>query len=197
VTRGGRKKSDEPAVRRCISTGDTMPKAELIRFVVGPENRIVPDVAGNLPGRGIWVSADRAALTKAVAKKLFARAAKKSVEPPQELLQSVEDLLAKRVTSLMALARKSGGLITGFEKVKAAAEKGTVAILIQAADGSEGQTAKIRPPRGENTYISCLTAVELGVAFGRKNVIHAALAAGGLNQAIVEDAARLKKVRGN
>ncbi len=196
VTRGGRKKSDDGAERRCIATGETQPKAGLVRFVAGPDGQIVPDVAGKLPGRGIWVAADRSALDKAVAKKLFARGAKQSVTLPDNLADMVEGLLAKRLIELVSLARKSGDAISGFEKVKEALTSGKVAVLLQAKDGSDGQKAKIRPPMGENTHISCLNGAELGLAFAKENVIHAALAAGGLNARIVEEATRLTGLRG-
>jgi len=195
VTRGGRSKLDEQAERRCIATGDSQATFGLIRFVVGPDGAIVPDIAGKLPGRGIWVSADRDALTRAIGKKLFSRAAKMQVTVSDTLLADVEAMLAKRVINLISLARKSGDAITGFEKVKDAATQGRVAVLLQAFDGSIGQTGKIRPPVGENTHITCLSAQELGVAFGRENVIHAALAAGGLAERVVEEAARLVGVR--
>ena len=75
--RGGQPKdrSDGPE-RKCIATGEVQPKHGLIRFVIGPESQIAPDLAEKLPGRGIWVSADRAALAKAAKKGLFARAAR-------------------------------------------------------------------------------------------------------------------------
>lgn len=195
MTRGGRKKDRDQAERRCIATGETLPKSELIRFVVGPDDYIVPDVAGKLPGRGIWVRADRAALEKAVQKRLFARGAKQSVKLSGELLEQVETLLLRQVVNLISLARKGGDAITGFEKVKDGVVTGSVAVLLQARDGSEGQKGKIRPPNGEKSLISCLFGHELGLAFGRENVIHAALAAGGLDRRIVEEAARLAGVR--
>ena len=65
MSRGGRiKERDEPE-RRCIVTGEVQPKAGLIRFVAGPDGQVVPDLAEKLPGRGIWVTADRAAIAKA------------------------------------------------------------------------------------------------------------------------------------
>ncbi|MGH6930578.1 MAG: DUF448 domain-containing protein, partial [Dongiaceae bacterium] len=63
--------SSEP-LRRCIVTRATLPKDVLVRFVIGPSGEIVPDVWGKLPGRGLWVKSDRAALESAVAKNLFA-----------------------------------------------------------------------------------------------------------------------------
>jgi uncharacterized protein len=195
VTRGGRTKTKDQAERRCIATGDVLAKSELIRFVVGPENRIVPDIAGKLPGRGIWVSAEKAALEKAVLKKLFSRGAKQAVEIPAGLVADVEALLVRHIVNLLSLARKSGDAITGFEKVKDAVVTESVAVLLQASDGSVGQKGKIRPPKGAKSLISCLNGQELGLAFGRESVIHAALGAGGLQRRIVEDAARLAGVR--
>ena len=195
MTRGGRTKTRDEPERRCIATGDSLPKSDLLRFVVGPDNLIVPDVAGKLPGRGIWVLADPKALNKAVAKKLFARAARQAVEVPGDLVVKTEALLLRHVIGLLSLARKSGDAITGFEKVKDAVVNGSVAVLLQARDGSEGQKAKIRPPKGDKALISCLYGQELGLAFGRENVIHAALAAGGLTERIVEEASRLAGIR--
>ena len=195
MTRGGRKNDREMAERRCIATGDSQPKAGLIRFVIGPDKVVVPDIAGKLPGRGIWVAADRGALQKAVAKKLFSRAAKTQVTSPDSLLADVETLLAKHLIALISLARKGGTAITGFEKVKDASVAGSVAVLLQAWDGSAAQKGKIRPPHGAGAHITCLSAQELGVAFGRENVIHAALAAGGLVERVVEEAARLAGIR--
>ena len=57
--------------RKCIATGEVQPKFGLIRFVVGPDQHIVPDVLGKLPGRGIWVSAKYETLAKAVSKSLI------------------------------------------------------------------------------------------------------------------------------
>lgn len=200
MTRSGRDKTRDDPERRCISTGAVGPKQGLIRFVVGPGGDIVPDIAGKLPGRGIWVTADRAALDKAVAKGLFARAARRAVEVPGDLVALTEAALVRRVIGLISLARKAGDAVAGYEKVKDWLEKGRAAVLIQARDGSERGKAKLWPPEpdesGQDVFVGCLSAQEIGLAFGREHAIHAALAAGGLSTRVVEDAARLAGVRG-
>ena len=195
MTRGGKTgaRQDGPE-RKCIVTGQSAPKSGLIRFVVGPEGDIVPDLAEKLPGRGIWVSADRAAIDKAARKGLFARAARTRVEAPDDLAARVETMLARRVTDLLSLARKSGAAVAGFEKVKDWLAKDEAEVLIQASDGSGRGKSKLSTPQG-GRFIGWLTADELGLAFGRQNVIHVALAAGGLASRVVEDAARLKGLR--
>lgn len=197
MTRGGHNKVRDDAERRCIVTGETQPKAGLIRFVVGPENLIVPDLLEKLPGRGIWVSANRGALQMAIKKGLFARGAKQAVTVPDGLIDAVETGLARRVVDLISLARKAGSAVTGFEKVKSWLMTEHARVLIQSSDGSGRGKSKLRPPEGNNSFIGILTANELGLAFGRENVIHGALAAGGLTKRVVEEAARLKGLRRN
>ncbi|MDO8881463.1 RNA-binding protein [Pseudotabrizicola sp.] len=196
MTRGGQKESRDEPERKCIVSGESQPKAGLIRFVLGPEDMIVPDIQGRLPGRGIYVSADRDALAKAVKKNLFSRAARQPVKVPDDLPDMVERLLVQRVIDLISLGRKAGDAICGYEKVKEWLIKGQARTLIQASDGSERGKDKLRPPNGRETLISCLTAGEMGLAFSRERAIHAALAAGGLNNRVVEEAARLVGLRG-
>ncbi|GGE45848.1 hypothetical protein GCM10011360_36320 [Primorskyibacter flagellatus] len=195
MSRGGQD-TDRPdgPERKCIATGEVQPKHGLIRFVVGPDGTIVPDIMEKLPGRGIWVSADRAALDLAMKKKLFARAAKQPVQVPEDLVAQVETQLASRVVSLLAMARKSGDAVGGFEKVKDWLGKDEAEVLIQASDGSGRGKSKLSTPYG-GSFIGWLTADELGLAFGRETVIHAALGTGGLSKRVVEEAARLKGLR--
>jgi hypothetical protein len=195
MARGGRDKDRDDPERRCIVTGERQPQAGLIRFVVGPDGQVVPDILGRLPGRGIYVAASFAALDKAAGKGVFARAARQPVKVPEALTDMVEALMLRRVVDLISLARKAGEAVTGYEKVKEWLIKGRAVALIQASDGSERGKSKLRPPDGKNRYIGCLTAQEMGLAFGREHAIHGALAAGGLGQRVVEEAARLAGIR--
>ncbi len=196
MTRGGREKDREDPERKCIATGESQPKAGLIRFCLDPEGQIVPDILGKLPGRGIYVSADRAAMALAARKGLFARAARQSVKVPDGLAELVEKLIGQRVVELLSMARKAGDAVTGYEKVKDWLLKGTATTLIQATDGSERGKTKLHAPEGKGGFIGILTAGEIGLAFGRERAIHAALAAGGLRTRVVEEAAKLAGLRG-
>lgn len=193
--RGGASKdrNDGPE-RKCIATGEVQPKYGLIRFLAGPDGQLVPDVMGKLPGRGVYVAADRAAIERAVAKKLFARALKQTVQVPDGLADEVERQLVRRVVTLISLVRKSGDAVAGYEKVKDWLIKEEAQVLIQAVDGSGRGKSKLSTPHF-GSYIGWLTANELGMAFGRQTVIHAALASGGLEKRVVEEAQRLHGMR--
>ncbi len=180
--------------RKCIASGEVRPVAELVRFVVGPDQVVLPDITGRLPGRGIWVTSHRAALEKAVSKGLFKRAAKMAVTVPEHLVDQVEGQLAHRVIGLISLARKGGNATTGYERVRDWLQKDEAEVLIQASDGSERGKSKLSTPYG-GSFIGWLTSTELGQAFGRESAVHSALRAGGLAQRVVEEAARLKGLR--
>lgn len=195
MSRGGRDKDRSEPDRRCIATGEVQPKRGLIRFAVSPDGVVVPDILEKLPGRGIWVAAERDALDTAVKKGLFARAAKRAVTVPDGLVDAVEAALAKRVTEGIALARKSGIAVAGYEKVRDWLGKDEVRILLQASDGSERGKTKLHAPGGRGSFFEVLTASELGLSFGRERVIHAALGFGGLTERIREDAIKLSGVR--
>jgi predicted RNA-binding protein YlxR (DUF448 family) len=206
---------DEPAaealaedgpLRRCIATRQVKPKEELLRFVAGPDNELVPDLAGKLPGRGLWVSADRAALDLALQKNLFAKAAKAPLRVPAGLADEVARLLRRRCLELIGLARGAGQAVAGYEKVDAWLEQGRVAVLLEACDGAADGKRRLAAKAGA-TYIGMkpataerppvvlvdlFTAAELASALGREHVVHAALSEGGLARALLADAARLK-----
>jgi predicted RNA-binding protein YlxR (DUF448 family) len=195
MTRGGRTKTQGEAERRCIATGETGPKHGLIRFVIGPDATVVPDIEEALPGRGIWVSPSRKAIGRAAAKGLFARAARQPVKSGGNLSDLVEQMLLRRVVELLSLARKAGVAVAGLEKTKARLIDGSAGLLLQASDGSAREKARLRPPNGPESHVQCLTAAELGLAFGRQNVIHAALKSGGLTDKVQFESSRLAGLR--
>jgi len=195
MSRGGKDKTRDEPDRRCIVTGEAQPKRGLIRFAVSPDGLVVPDILGKLPGRGIWVAAEREALETAVKKRLFARAAKQAVVVPETLVADVEAGLARRLIDGISMARKAGQAVAGYEKVKDWLGKDEARILLQASDGSPRGKTKLYAPGGRGSFFEVLSASELGLSFGRERVIHAALGFGGLTERIREDAIRLSGVR--
>ncbi|MDG0988979.1 MAG: RNA-binding protein [Yoonia sp.] len=195
MARGGHNKPKTDNVeRKCIVTGEVTPTAGLIRFVVGPENLVYPDILGKLPGRGMYVTATRSALEVAT-RGQFSRSAKQAVTVPDGLADEVERQVCRHAVDLIALTRKSGRAVCGFEKVKGWLAGGeNVRVLLQASDGSERGKAKLWTPEGAR-YFGCFTSEELGLAFGRGSVIHGALSTGKLSNRVVEEATKLRGLR--
>lgn len=181
--------------RRCIVTNRCLSPSEMVRFVVGPDNMIVPDIDGRLPGRGIWLSADRNTIKTACARNLFARAARQPVVVDDQLVERVESLLVRRCTELLGLARRAGQAVAGYVKVQGWLRGGQAALLLSASDGAADGRDKLRRVARNTPVISVLKAAELGGPFGRDQTVHAAIAPGGLAKKFVETAARLSGFR--
>jgi predicted RNA-binding protein YlxR (DUF448 family) len=186
--------------RKCIVTGEVMPENRLMRFAADPDGNVVPDASAKLPGRGLWVTASKEAITKAVEKKLFSRAAKMTVTATADLAERVEKALVTRMLGDMGLARRSGRLLMGFDNVLRGLESiKPPKALIEALDGSKDGKRKLYAAAHRLelncVVIEALTSAELGLALGRENVIHAAVQPGGLSDRLIFDAERLKGFR--
>lgn len=191
---------EDGRARRCIVTAAVLPEAELIRFVEGPEGIVVPDIAAKLPGRGLWVRAARAVLELAVRKNHFARAARKPLKAPADLVARLELLLVRHMAADLGLARRSGALILGFDQIaRAFAAKSPPALLVEAADGAADGRRKLLAvalAHGQSPkLLDCLNSEELGLALGRENVVHAALKSGQLAERLQVNAGRLAGLR--
>ncbi|HEY4162860.1 MAG TPA: RNA-binding protein [Dongiaceae bacterium] len=169
--------------RRCIVTRTPAEKAELIRFVLGPDGDVVPDLAERLPGHGYWVRADRATLTEAVKKNAFAKAMRAPVKPAADLPDRVAALVERQVVDLLGLARRGGKLVAGYEKVDGWLRTGRAALLIEASDaGADGRSKLARHTHPGVEIWSPLTGAALGRAVGRDHAVHIAVSPGGLAQ---------------
>ena len=186
--------------RRCIASGEVKPANELIRFVVGPDGELVPDLAAKLPGRGLWVSLRRAAVERALAKRLFAKGFKRTVRVDEGLPARLDQLLASSCLSLLSLARRAGELSLGFENVRQSLRSGEVAVLLSARDGAGDGRDKLSAlaravPGGDVVIVETFERAELSLALGRENVVHAALKHGGLASRFCRDWRRLANYR--
>ena len=182
-------------MRRCAATRERLPKEALVRLAVAPDGSLVPDIEERLPGRGLWIAARRDIVERAVTKRLLARAAGADVSVPPDLADRIAALLARRCLDLLGLARRAGQAVAGFEKARAALGRGTVALLLQAADGSREQRAKLTAGVGAVPAVALFSGAELAEVFGREVAVHVAVTKGGIADRLARDCGRLAGFR--
>ncbi len=181
--------------RKCIVLGAERPKQEMIRFVVGPDGQVVPDLEAKLPGRGLWLSAERDVVNTACAKRLFAKAARSKAEAPEGLADLLEGLLAARCIGLLGMARRSGSVVSGYEKVRAFLQDGKAGLLLAAREGAIGGRRKVRNLAPELKEWDRLSGLELAQALGKETVIHVAVSRGSLAERLACECRRLEGFR--
>jgi len=189
--------------RSCALTRQVRPVTELIRFVIGPDEAVVPDVKRKLPGRGLWITGTRAAIMEAVKRNAFARGFKRKLRAAPELADETERLLERAALDALAIAGKAGRVVTGAGKVAAALEDEDVLALIHAADAASDGRRKLDSalhrttddPRAETVIVETFSGSQLDLALNRPNVVHAALLAGPGSETFLARVRRLERFR--
>ena len=186
-------------LRTCIATGEEGTPERMIRFVVGPQGDVVPDLARRLPGRGMWVRAERAAIERAVAKNLFAKSAKAAVRPAADLPERVERLLLERVLADLGRARRAGRAVAGFVKVEQMIAQRRAGLLVVADEADGDGLGKLVATGLPLARLG--DATSLGGLFGREQAVYVAVArddvGGEFIQRIAVGAARWRGYRLN
>lgn len=172
----------DASVRRCIVSGESLPKDQMIRFVAGPDGSVVADLDGKLPGRGLWLSARRDMIETATRKRAFARAARRALTTPPDFADQIALMLRRRCLDTLGFARRAGLVTAGFDKVKAEAKAGRVLMLLEASDGADDGRRKLTALVPKAPVIDLFSGAELATILGRDHVVHVALLAGPLAQ---------------
>jgi uncharacterized protein len=166
--------------RQCAVTRETLPVDALLRFVVSQEGGLVLDLRCRMPGRGVWVKAQRQCLAKAVRANVFARGLKKPVDVPGTLVEDIDAALEKAALGMVSMCNKAGRVVFGFVKVEAAIEQRAVALVLSATDGAADGLRKMKAAAWRSgqqalPFAFAFTSRQMSMALGRENVIHAAL----------------------
>ena len=193
---------EEGPERTCVVTRRKGDPATMIRFVLGPDATVVPDIRRKLPGRGVWVSGDGSSVAQAVKRQAFSRGFKVKVAASPALAAETEDLLARDCLQTLSMANKAGVVVAGFAKVEAALASGAVAALLHASEAGEDGVRKIESAarrhsggRTRPVAVKLFSSLQLDLALGRTNVIHAALVAGPVSTAFLTRCQRLRIYR--
>jgi hypothetical protein len=189
--------------RTCALTREIKPVSEMIRFVVGPAGEAVADVRRKLPGRGLWITATRAAIEDAIKRNVFTRGFKRNIQVARDLGEQTERMLERAALDALAMAGKAGGVVTGFSKVETALARDEALALIHAGDGAADGKRKLEAALHRNREVNAreiavigeFSGVQLDLALNRPNVVHAALLAGPGSETFLARVERLTRFR--
>jgi len=176
-------------VRRCILTGERADQRLLIRLALGPDGQVAPDIHGKAPGRGAWIGVPAEELEAARAKGkltgLLKRAFKVSeLSVSDDIVTRIRDGLEKATLDRLGLEARASNLLSGAEKVDAAARGGAVELLLHASDASDDGAAKRdqswrvgleEEGSGKKGMRLPVDRDRLSAALGRANSVHVAI----------------------
>ncbi len=182
-------------MRQCIVTRESLPTPRLVRFAIGPDDEVVPDIRGKLPGRGLWLTSRRDIVDRACATNLFSKAAHRRAVIDEGLSDRVEDLLRDRCIDVIGMARRAGQAVAGYEKVCGYLRGGKADVVLIACDAASGGRTKIIRLASGVTVVNTLCSSELSQVFARTRVVYAAIGLHRLAERLVLEADRLAGFR--
>lgn len=204
-TDGGLAAARRSVDRLCIASRVVKPVDEMLRFVVGPDGRVVPDLERKLPGRGAWVTATRGAVEQAIRNRAFSRAFRGKGAAGPELAALVERLLEKATLERLSLANKAGCVVSGFARVETALAEQHVSVVLHASDAAQDGVRKLKAAihaaevkgRPRPVEVNAFRGEQLDLALGRSNVVHAALLSHPASEGFLARFLRLVRWRGD
>ncbi len=130
-------RAGDSGTRSCSVTRQQRPRQDLLRFVSDPQGRWVADLAGRLPGRGVYV------IPSPVPLRAFLK--RRGVAPTEmdAMLQSVGRALSARFLDGLGLARRAGCLRRGLRDCSEAVAGGGRPVLLLAADTADNTRQKL------------------------------------------------------
>ncbi len=176
--------------RRCVLLGESFPRDTLVRLAISPTGEVLPDTGAKAPGRGAWITPDRAALESAIADGQFMRGMMRafkggpdgvSLSYSEELPQQIEAALKRSLTERLGLELRGGNIVLGSARIEEHARTGRIALLLHASDASEDGRKKLdqawrvgleEEGSGKRGTVLPLDRDTLSVALGRENVVH-------------------------
>ena len=182
-------------LRRCIVSGRIEPITKLTRFVVGPDDVIVPDISKRLPGRGLWTLAARDIVNEARVGRKFDKAAKRSVSAPADLADIVELSLLQSCLNIVGLARRAGYAVSGFGKSRALIASGRAALVIVAKGASNGSRQQLLSGKPNLAVLEIFSQDEVGKVFGKDRAVFVAITDATIAKKLRDEAIRLAGFR--
>ena len=179
----------------CIVTGDDLPTDRMIRFAVSPDGVVVPDLTRKLPGAGMWVTANRDTLEKAIRRNRFAWAARENVTVPRDLMTQIDMGLFRLAMETISLAKRAGQIAMGEDQVEIASREKPPGVYVVAKDSSANAHDKAQRLAKGKTIIDVWTRSDLARAVGSDDIVHIMIEEGGLSSRLTGIYDLLKSLR--
>ncbi len=159
--------------RSCLGCGATTDKGALLRFVLGPDGFLTPDLKGKLPGRGAYICPLRSCLGLAIKKKRFPASFKSPVSgiDQEKIVFAIRTIVTERVRGYLSLAAKAGEVFSGSDAVAGRLRGGKVGVLFIATDLSEESRKKFSAMAGHAgvELVAMFDKESLGTLIGKEH----------------------------
>ena len=127
--------------KKIFLNSSSINKDNFIKICLSPDNILIPDLCDKLPGKSVWLPADKALIVDILRDEDLKTYFGISKIYSPDLVSIIEMVLRKKIVSSISMTKKSGVLAVGLDAIKAQLIQNSHCLIIVAM-GAKGLANK-------------------------------------------------------
>ena len=104
--------------KKIFLNSSSINKDDFIKICLSPDNKLIPDLRDNLPGKSVWLPANKTLIVDILRKEDLKPYFGVSKISSPDLVSIIELMLRKKILSSSSMTKKSGVLAIGLDAIK-------------------------------------------------------------------------------
>ena len=167
-------------------------KDDFIKISLSPDNKLIPDLSDKLPGKSVWLPADKALIVDILRKEDLKTYFGVSKIFSSDLVSLIEMVLRKRILSSISMTKKSGVLVIGLDAIKTQLIQKRHCLILVAIGAKSVADKFFFTSKTASIFENMLEQKDLEKSTGKYNVKYVGIFSKNFKKTIQEDLNKLK-----
>ena len=167
-------------------------KDDFIKICLSPDNKLIPDLRDNLPGKSVWLPANKTLIVDILRKEDLKTYFGVSKIFSTDLVSIIEMILRKRILSSISMTKKSGALAIGLDAIKTQLIQKRHCLIIVAKGAKSLAGKSFFVSKNISVFESLLEQRDLEKSTGKINVKYVGIFSKNFKKTIQVDLNKLK-----
>ena len=178
--------------KKIFLNSSSINKDDFIKICLSPDNKLIPDLCDKLPGKSVWLPADKSLLVDILKKEDLKTyfGVPKIILP--DLVSKIEMILRKKILSSISMTKKSGVLAIGLDAIKTQLIQNRHCLIIVARGARSLADKSFFVSKNISVFESLLEQKDLEKSTGKINVKYVGIFSKNFKKTIQVDLNKLK-----
>ena len=178
--------------KKIFLNSSSINKDDFIKICLSPDNKLIPDLCEKLPGKSVWLPADKALIIDILRKEDLKTYFGVSKIYSPDLVSIVEMILRKKIMSSISMTKKSGVLAIGLDAIKTQLIQNRHCLIIVVMGAKSLTNKSFFASENVSIFESLLEQKDLEKSTGKINVKYVGVFSKNFKKTIQEDLNKLK-----
>ena len=178
--------------KKIFLNSSSINKDDFIKICLSPDNKLIPDLRDNLPGKSVWLPANKTLIVDILRKEDLKPYFGVSKIFSPDLVSIIEMILRKRILSSIFMTKKSGALVIGLDAIKTQLIQKRHCLIIVARGAKSLADKSFFVSKNISVFESLLEQKDLEKSTGKINVKYVGIFSKNFKKTIQVDLNKLK-----